>query len=151
MKDERGRTALDLAVWGRHASVVRLLLAAGADPEQRIGEFGEETPLRFAAAQGAAEIVELLLDAGAMPDYRLDPTRATPLMVAAAENQADIVRMLLDHGADLKLRGRDKTALEWARGRGPDATAVLLSRGAVDATSEARKRKSPPTTGTPRI
>ncbi|MEV8538848.1 ankyrin repeat domain-containing protein [Streptomyces sp. NPDC051572] len=51
MTSERGRTALDIAVGG-HGAVFRLLLAAGADPEQRIGEIGQEASLRFAAARG---------------------------------------------------------------------------------------------------
>jgi hypothetical protein len=32
------RTTLDLALWARHGDVIRQLLDAGADTEQRIGE-----------------------------------------------------------------------------------------------------------------
>jgi ankyrin repeat protein len=126
------RTALDVAVWAQRTNVIRLLLAAGADPEQSIGEYAEDTPLRFAAARGMREVVSLLLDADAMPDYRLHPTRATPLMLAATENHTEIVRLLLDHGAALELEGRGKTALEWAAWSGrPEALRLLLDRGAV--------------------
>lgn len=56
---------LHAAVAGRHPEVVRLLLAAGAQPDAR--QFGGWTPLLAAAQHGHAEIVAALLDVGADP------------------------------------------------------------------------------------
>lgn len=125
-RSAKHRTALDLAVWARQVGVVRLLLAAGADPEQSIGEYSEDMPLRCAVSQGMEGIVRVLLDAGAFPDGRRDRSRATPLMVAAFEGHTAIVQLLLDHGADIELIGRRKTVLEWAeRGGNQDAIRLL--------------------------
>lgn len=53
---------------GGHAAVVRLLLAAGADPNLAEGE--GITALTVAAEGGHLEVVRLLLEAGADPAYR---------------------------------------------------------------------------------
>lgn len=63
-------SALDAAVAGSHAEVVRVLLAARGDPNAR--SEGNYTPLHKAAAHGDAEIVRLLLDAGADPHAARD-------------------------------------------------------------------------------
>ncbi|WP_405952173.1 ankyrin repeat domain-containing protein [Streptomyces prunicolor] len=62
------RTALDPAVWTGHDDVVRQLLDAGADPDQRIGEHQEMVPLLFAAVHGRTRLVRLLLENGAAPE-----------------------------------------------------------------------------------
>ncbi|MEI5097972.1 ankyrin repeat domain-containing protein [Streptomyces sp. PmtG] len=127
---QRRRTALDAAVGAGHAEVVRLLLAAGADPEQDVGASAQETPLVLAAARGDTGVVRLLLDAGAHPDTRRGGA-ATALMVAAMEGHTDAVALLLDRGADLEREGRGRTALEWAAFGGRLAVVrLLLARGA---------------------
>jgi len=55
--------ALHSAVAGRDAASVRLLLAAGADPDAR--QHGGWTPLMAARQHGDAEVERLLLDYGA--------------------------------------------------------------------------------------
>ncbi|MEV7739689.1 ankyrin repeat domain-containing protein [Streptomyces sp. NPDC088921] len=54
------RTALDLAAREGHTEIVRLLLAAGADPQQQTGEYDETTPLCQAAMHGHTEAVRVL-------------------------------------------------------------------------------------------
>ncbi|MFE0359980.1 ankyrin repeat domain-containing protein [Streptomyces griseoaurantiacus] len=95
------RTALDVAIWSDHLSVVELLLAEGADPNQPIGEVGETIPLRFAATYGRIDLMKVLLAAGAQPNHHQG--RTTSLMRAAALGHADIVDLLLEHGADVDL------------------------------------------------
>ncbi|WP_327110881.1 ankyrin repeat domain-containing protein [Streptomyces sp. NBC_01341] len=143
--DGRGRTALDRAVWAGATEAVRLLVAAGADVEQPIGEYREDTPLRFAAGRGDLPLAELLLEAGAEPDRRLHARQASALMVAASAGQGAVAEVLLARGADLELAagGRGWTALEWAAHAGRlEAVCLLLARGAgrrAEALAEARQ------------
>src|SRR6266581_4878623 len=66
-------TAVDSAVSGDHAEVVRILLAAGADPNIR--SEANYTTLHKAAAHGNLDIVRMLLDGGADPNTPLDDAR----------------------------------------------------------------------------
>jgi ankyrin repeat protein len=75
------------------AEILELLLAFGADPDQR--GISDYTPLHMAVAERNAAAVELLLDAGA--DWRLR-TRIdeceTPLEMAQAAGLHEIERLL---------------------------------------------------------
>ncbi|THA76043.1 ankyrin repeat domain-containing protein [Streptomyces sp. A0642] len=129
-----GRTALDLAAGRGHADVVRLLIAAGADPEQRVGEYAESTPLCLAAMSGHTEVVGALLDAGARTGAQ-GRRGWVPLVLAAtagSEGYPETVDVLLDHGADVNAVMKGKTALDWAAGFGRiPMVRHLLSRGAT--------------------
>jgi ankyrin repeat protein len=96
------RTALDLAVWADQVAVVRLLLSAGADPEQKIGEYGEDYPLRFAAPRGMLDLAAVLLEGGARPEGHPEGRRGTPVVLAASQGQTAIVEMLLDRGVNIE-------------------------------------------------
>ncbi|MEV8225240.1 ankyrin repeat domain-containing protein [Streptomyces sp. NPDC079167] len=128
------RTALDLAVRHGHGAVVRLLVAAGADPDQRAGEWGELNVLTLAATFSRTDIARVLLDAGAHPDARC--RIGFPLLLASTCTDPgptcpEIVDLLLDRGADIGQRLRDLTSLEWAVWfRLPDMVRQLLGRGA---------------------
>ena len=86
-------TSLHAGASGSHATVVRVLLDAGADPNNR--QRHGYTPLHSAAANGDLESVELLLDAGADPAATNDE-RQTPLMLAEREGDLVIVERLRD-------------------------------------------------------
>ena len=80
-QDERGVAALSLAAEGRSASVVRLLLDAGADVNE--AGAGEGKPLCRAALFGRREIAELLLERRAKVNVVCDGDHGdTPLMTA---------------------------------------------------------------------
>ncbi|MEV8288475.1 ankyrin repeat domain-containing protein [Streptomyces niveus] len=142
-RDEEHRTALDRALWAGQHEAIRLLLAAGANTEQPIGQYAETLPLRFTAERGMQATARILLEAGAEPDGRLCEGRATALMMAATEGHEGIAQMLLDHGADLESVGRDQTPLEWAAfGGRPTTVRLLLDHGAArtaDALAEAHR------------
>ncbi|MFI5862555.1 ankyrin repeat domain-containing protein [Streptomyces sp. NPDC051546] len=123
--DRDGRTALDLAVREGREGAVRVLLAAGADPEQATGPYDEELPLVQAATRGHTGIVRRLLAAGADPD-RANGLRATALGRAGAEGHTETARVLLEHGADPRLRWKGRLPADWAARFGRTGTAEFL-------------------------
>ncbi len=141
------RTALDRAIVAEQTDVVRLLLAAGADPDQRTGAYHEDMPLRFAAPRGMIDIIRLLLDAGADPDGRLDDRQTTPLILAAGEGHAAIVEMLLKHGASVNYvegRARGGPLIAAAAGGWPVIVRLLLDRGAIPTVTALERAESGP-------
>ncbi|MGC4744307.1 ankyrin repeat domain-containing protein [Micromonospora sp. DT201] len=130
---DRSRTALDRAIWAEQAEVVRLLLESNADPDQRIGEYGEDVPVRFAAPRNMTQILRLLLEAGADPDGRAHVKQATPLVLAAVQGHVVMVELLLKHGASIHyIEGKMGTPLTGAAAGGsPVIVRMLLDRGAT--------------------
>jgi len=63
-----GDTPLHVVAWRNDFEAVRLLLAAGANPNAK-GEM-DETPLHIAVKQGNARMVQAMLQAGARADIR---------------------------------------------------------------------------------
>jgi len=90
-------TPLFPAIRNSFGEAVEILMALGADPNQR-SEL-DETPLLLAAATYDAKTVALLLDAGADIEARNRIGR-TPLHIAAHGNRLAVVDLLLKSGAD---------------------------------------------------
>ncbi|MEZ5420503.1 MAG: ankyrin repeat domain-containing protein, partial [Vicinamibacterales bacterium] len=125
-----GATALHWAVSADDATLVGLLLEAGATPDAA-NDLGV-TPLHLASANGNVDLVGRLLDAGASPDPAT-PAGVTPLMYAARVGHAAIVRTLVGRGASATARERERgqTALMWAVSRRhPEAAKALVESGA---------------------
>ncbi|MCX4679304.1 ankyrin repeat domain-containing protein [Streptomyces sp. NBC_01433] len=133
-RNSMGRTALDLASFRGHPEVVRLLITAGADPEQPAGEHRESTPLCLAAAHGRTAVVEALIDAGVHLRAQ-GRMRWVPLVLAATsgdEGHPRTVTLLLDRGADINAVMKGRTSHEWAARFGQvQMVRRLLGRGAT--------------------
>lgn len=160
----RDQTALMWAVAQRHADIVGVLLAHGADVNARsrfsrvvvnranpndiyhavVGpvSLGGSTPLLFAARAGEVASARLLLRAGANAnDLLADGTSA--LTVAAHSDQLAMVRLLLESGANPNIIGSGYTALHAAVLRGNlEMVRALVARGA---NIETRLRHGTPT------
>ncbi|WP_326696993.1 ankyrin repeat domain-containing protein [Streptomyces sp. NBC_01754] len=130
-RDEDGTSALYLASVQDLPGTVRLLLAAGADPDRPSGPDGGDLPLCGAVCGGHTEVVEALLAAGADPDLR-EEFGFTALRWAAGLGHAGIAELLLAQGADPGLPGpRDELPLVVAARRGsPPTVRALLRYGA---------------------
>jgi ankyrin repeat protein len=121
VKDTRGTTPLHHAAAYGSAEAVRLLLAAGADPNAR-NDF-EVTPLMWAATE--PEKVKLLVNQGADVNAKSKMGRTAIWIAAANDGSYGIVKFLLDHGA--KLDGSEIVA---AAGANDMATVkMLLDKG----------------------
>lgn len=112
-----------------HPEVVRLLLAAGADPDPADGRHGD-TALMRAANGGHDEVVLMLLDAGANI-HATDPTGCTPLHFAARNGELSTVRLLVQRGASPTARDQEGlTPRQKAENSGHEGTARWLADGA---------------------
>lgn len=141
--DAEGTTALYLASVQDLPGAVRLLLAAGADPNRASGPDQGDLPLCGAACGGHAEVVEALLAAGAEPDLS-EEFGFTALRWAAGLGHARVVEILLAHGADPDLPGpHGEVPLLVAARRGSVHTVRALLRhgagGLAPALEEARR------------
>ncbi|MER6601654.1 ankyrin repeat domain-containing protein [Streptomyces parvus] len=130
--DEEGTTALYTAAVQDRPEMVRLLLAAGADPNRASGPEAGDLPLCGAACGGHTEVVEALLSAGAQPDLR-EEFGFTALRWAVGLGHAPTVEALLAAGADPLLPGpQGEAMLVLAAQRGSVRTVrALLAHGAA--------------------
>lgn len=130
-------TALYRAALGDRPGIVRLLLAAGADPNRASGEDTVDLPLCGAASGGHAEVVRALLAAGAEPDLR-EELDFTAMTWAVQKGYAKTAEVLLAHGADPDLPGPGGVPpLVTAAGRGSAETVRVLLRHGASARQEA--------------
>jgi hypothetical protein len=78
--------------------IVRLLIAAGADPDERGLEPRSETPLHWAASSDDAEVAEALIDGGA-GIHGPEGSIGTPLANAIGYACWQVARLLVARGA----------------------------------------------------
>lgn len=96
-RDDRGDTALIIAISRRDDTWTGFLLQEGADPNLAAGN--GDTPLIAAARVGFAQGIEWLLGLGAKVD-QANRMGETPLIVAVQQRHAALARLLLEAGAD---------------------------------------------------
>ncbi|WP_329036383.1 ankyrin repeat domain-containing protein [Streptomyces sp. NBC_00178] len=130
-RDEEGTTALYLACVQDLPGTVRMLLAAGADPDRASGPEDGDLPLCGAVCGGHTEVAGALLAAGADPDLR-EGFGFTALHWACELGLAEVAGVLLAHGADPDLPGpHGEPPLVVAARRGSSRTVrTLLGHGA---------------------
>lgn len=137
--DEEGVSALYAAAVADRPGVVRLLLAAGADPDRACGPEAGDLPLCGAACGGHTEVAEALLAAGARPDLR-EQFGFTALRWAVGLGHARTAEVLLAYGADPCLPGPEGASpllLAARRGSLPTVRALLRhGAGAVEGAVE---------------
>ena len=78
--------------------IVRILLAAGGDPNARDPEKGSETPLHWAASSDDVDVARALIDGGADIDVA-DGSIGTPLDNAIGYGCWNVARLLVERGA----------------------------------------------------
>lgn len=126
-KDANGWNALHWAVERNCAPGLAMLLTAGANPNQRDGDW---TPLSAAAVSGNAGIVKMLLEEGADVEVRSGMQQSFPLATAALNNKAEVAKLLIDHGALVTDRDRVGSTALHAGAVYPDIVRELAGAGA---------------------
>lgn len=97
-RDAKHQTPLYLAAKLRHASAVRMLLQAKADPRHG-GNFYGQRALHAACDNDDQEIIDLLLPVMKDVDCA-DVYEETPLFLACKKDNRPVIEQLLKHGAD---------------------------------------------------
>ncbi|CAH1969286.1 unnamed protein product [Acanthoscelides obtectus] len=128
-KDENGTTPLMVAAAKGRSSLVRELLAHGADPN--VEDNDSWTALLNAAKEGYSDIVLQLLEHNAEIDHR-DMGGWTALMWATYKGHTETALLLIERGADVNAHGNyHVSSLIWAAGRGrTEIVDALLRHGA---------------------
>ncbi len=93
----KGSSAILLAARGGNATIVKILLALGTDPNSVKG--AESSPLEMAIMSGNIKVVETLIENGADVNVR-DSRGGHPIHLAAGQGHADILSLLIASGAD---------------------------------------------------
>ncbi|WP_454732026.1 MULTISPECIES: ankyrin repeat domain-containing protein [Cupriavidus] len=93
--DERGRSALLVAVDSRHTEVAKTLVAAGANVNRK--DIDANSPFLLAAATGQLEMVQLSLAHGA-DLASTDSNDSTALILASQHGNTEVVKVLLKAG-----------------------------------------------------
>lgn len=94
---KHGDSALSLAVKNNLPEIARLILRAGADPDEK-NSVGE-TPLCSAAKAGHIELLKILIEAGANVHTVANSTSAH--LMAAASGKYEAIKILLKAGANI--------------------------------------------------
>ncbi|HND55254.1 MAG TPA: ankyrin repeat domain-containing protein, partial [Pirellulaceae bacterium] len=142
--DERGRTALQLAIANRHAAVADLLMPAGGDLDAAEGRQLAVGWLLRGAKTGDRTLVRKALDRGAdvnVKDPDFQALGFTPLMHACRAGRVEVTADLLAAGADPSIEettniatGARRTALHYAAENGHVGcvAALVESHAALD-------------------
>jgi ankyrin repeat protein len=114
VKDSEQRTPVAWAIGMKQAPLVRRLLKAGSDPNQRSDEYGEFL-LSTALETKNVEVVRAVLEGGARPNNR-DEYHDPALFAAISTNEPTLVRLVLEAGGDPHAKSiYKKTALSEAK------------------------------------
>uniref|UniRef100_A0A0G4HGD8 Uncharacterized protein n=1 Tax=Chromera velia CCMP2878 TaxID=1169474 RepID=A0A0G4HGD8_9ALVE len=134
-------TLLHIAAANGHTSVVTVLLAAGADMEEK--EEGRWTPLHWAAFRGHVGVASALVAAGAEVEA-IDDRQFTPLHLAAQKGNVQVASALLAAGAEVEARADSQfTALHLAAQNGHVEVVSALVAAGADVQARADSRWTP--------
>ena len=108
--DDRGMTAIALAVWKENLEIVHLLLRDHAKTPLRLSIDHERSNILSLATKirttpvKSLRLVQMMLEHGVDVDSRTDEG-ITPLCWAARDGNLEVVTLLLDHGASIDVQG----------------------------------------------
>lgn len=130
-EDEKGRTALLVAVGSNRMDIAKLLLDSGASVSGT--KKLPTSPLHVAVAQGNVEMARLLLASGADPNAQGETI--TPMMLGASQAKLELVELLLEGGGNpTQTDGNGASSFHIAASRGEPRVlqALIVGRNAVE-------------------
>lgn len=131
--NNRGSTALVVAVWHNHIEIVKALIAAGADVNAPDGE--GNSALMVASEKDYAAMATALITAGANVNYA-SRTGATALGYAASYGNLEIAVALIEAGANVNIANKSgNTALWYAAANNHTAILTALMTAGADVNS----------------
>jgi ankyrin repeat protein len=104
-QDQKGFTALMVAVQFNNKNMVRTLLELGADPN-RLNIYEETALIMATGLLKDINIIELLIQYGAKINIQ-NKEGNTPLIFAVNNENEPMIELLLKHGADPKIKNKD--------------------------------------------
>ncbi len=123
-----GFTALGLASFFGHLSLVKLLLDKGANPNIASNNKLKVAPIHSACAVSHFDITELLIKHGADLNA-IQMQGVTPLHLAAHNGQTKLAKLLIENGADINPKmDNGQTPLSMANEKNFAETAELIKR-----------------------
>ena len=125
-RNEKGATALDIALELGRADIVHTLFDHGATIDHLLSKYC----LHVACKRGHTEVVSLLLEHGAQVNVSAE-AMGTPLFIAAKRGYTQICKLLVLYCANLDTRCQEFTPLQIAiRKMRIDTVAFLIQAGA---------------------
>jgi ankyrin repeat protein len=101
-------------------------ITEGLNDRKDLKEYGNRTPLSWAAQSGRAQIVRLLMQSRPCVD-EMDRGERTPLSRASIHGHEAVVRLLIENGANVNASDKvERTPLSQASSKGHEAVARLL-------------------------
>lgn len=132
-RSSEGATPLMYACAKSQPEIVKLLLAAKADPVANANDQNAWPVLMYAAHSGSTGAITALLEKGALPDDS-DRYQDTPLMLAAMRGHKEAVEVLAKAGAKLNVQEtrNNNSPLLHATSAGHDGAAIALIKAGAD-------------------
>jgi hypothetical protein len=128
--DDKGRSALNLAVEQRRPNVAKLLIAAGADIEHPDPRCSDMRPLHRCLMMNDEDIAEALVDKGADVNAR-DGLDQTAFYMGVSEGHEPLLRKMIAKKADIDVVCGDTTPLMLAAmADNKEAIRLLVHKGA---------------------
>lgn len=97
--NDGGDTPLHLAACSNNVEAVKILIAAGVDPDQRNPKNGNKTALHYAAINNAVKVADYLISSGDDINI-LCGEKASPALWAAYMGSKETLAFFIEKGAD---------------------------------------------------
>ena len=138
--DDKGRSALHLAVWSHKLGMVEMLIAAGCD--LNIQDTYGDSALMMCATKGYQDIMEVLLSNGS--DINLSNNEGdTALHYGARHGRNGCLKLLIHQKPDIEAKNMwNVTALLYAAECNHEECVMTLLQSGADITSQSRNKRT---------